>query len=96
MFITNINTIDLYKYSLHLGSSKSSLSHNFNINLLEGYRNDLSIYKLDKLFLNLIFNKNLICKLSKAYVNFTFLTTRKEFTDILEDASFNCLENYKL
>ena len=95
MFI-NFSHIDIYKYNLHLGSSKLALTYNFNINLLEGFRNDLSIYKIDKLFLNMVLNKNLICKLSKNYVNFTFLTTRKEFSDILEHNSLNCFENYKL
>lgn len=95
MYIT-INSLDIYKYNLHLGSSKLTLSHNFSIHLLEGFRNDLSIYKIDKLFLNVIFNKNLILKLSKNYVNFTFLTTRKEFIEILQDNAFDCFENYKL
>lgn len=95
MFIT-INTVDIHKYNLHLGSSKLSLSHNFSIHLLEGFRNDLSIYKIDKLFLNAIFNKNLIFKLAKNNVNFTFLTTRKEFIDILQESSYSCFENYKL
>ena len=95
MFLT-INKVDIYKYNLHLGSSKSCLTHNFNINLLEGFRNDLSIYKIDKLFLNIILNKNIISKLSKSYVNFTFLTTRKEFSEVLKEQSFNCFENHKL
>lgn len=95
MFIT-ITSIDMYKYNLHLGSSKLTLSHNFSIHLLEGFRNDLSIYKIDKLFLNAIFNKNLIIKLSKNYVNFTFLTTRKEFIETLGENAFSCFENYKL
>lgn len=95
-FFPVINTVDLYKYNLHLGSSKLSLSHNFNIGLLEGFRNDLSIYKIDKLFLNIIYNKNLIIKLSKNRVNFTFLTTRKEFSDVLDNSALECLENFKL
>lgn len=95
-FFPTLKPVDLYKHSLHLGSSKLSLSHNFNIGLLEGFRNDLAIYKIDKLFLNIIYNKNLIIKLSKNHVNFTFLTTRKEFGEILDNAAFDCLENFKL
>lgn len=95
MFL-NFNCINLYKYNLHLGSSKLALTYNFNINLLEGFRNDLSIYKIDKIFLNIILNKNLIYKLSKNYVNFTFLTTRKEFSDTLEQNAINCFESHKL
>jgi len=50
------------------------------------------IFNVDRIILNMIINKNIICKVTRNKGNFLFLTSKLDYVDILKLQAFNCKE----
>jgi ribosomal protein S2 len=87
-----INYNSILSSDVHFGSDIVSSNNNKLGNILHYKRKNNYIFNVDRIILNMIINKNIICKVTRNKGNFLFLTSKLDYVDILKLQAFNCKE----